>query len=700
MYVSPNCIYYCYLVIVLLSLLLIFSIPSIAQTAPGAPAAKKFLHFDGGYIGYNADYRGSIDTPYAEKKILQHSINASLNLTVAGNLPFTANAWIRRSNSAFFQDINDVQVNFNAAQYRNNMINAMKKKWLDLAGNAADSQVIKAYQQKRAELEGLKGKLQNPLTLQKLLEAYEILRVPEKSHDVGAPDSVNKKKVDSMQRKAKEYVELYNKTKETYNAVAGKEDSLRSLYEGVTRRQRQFKDLIAGGGQGHSWQEMEEALRQRGGSDTGMAEKYKWLMGIRSFSLGKGAANYSELTAKNTNINGVNFVYNSWYYFAVSAGLIDYRFRDLGAPGLKAPKQYMYMVRAGLGRLEKSYVIFSYYQGRKQLFTTADSNGRVSTAIVSGVSVEMKWQLNRWVSMTTEAAQSLSPDYRYNPPAKRSGFNFTDKTNKAYAAGMQAYIPGTATRLEATYKYTGANFQSFSSYQPNSEWKSWSARVEQPFFRKTLKVTASLKSNDFSNPYLVQDYKGNTVFKTLQATWHPRKMPSLTLGYVPISQYSKVDNQVVEHRFQTLTANISHYYKMGFIRLSTLAVLNKFYNNGTDTSFLFYNATNLLIDQRVYFRDFTVGVSYSESISPSYSLKVAGEEVSFSIGTIGSIGLGARINNLNAQQTCISKFFNLNFRISQGDYISVNAEHGFLPSGAGKLVSNDFGNIQFIKRIK
>jgi len=134
--------------------------------------------------------------------------------------------------------------------------------------------------------------------------------------------------------------------------------------------------------------------------------------------------------------------------------------------------------------------------------------------------------------------------------------------------------------------------------------------------------------------------------------------------------------------------------------MSTLAVLNKFYNNGSDTSLLFYNATNLLVDQRVYFRDFTVGMSLSESISPSYSLRVAGEEVSFNIGKIGSAGLGARINNLNQQQTRISKYFNFSIRFSHGDYLTLNAEHGYLPSSTGNLVPNDFGNIQFIKRIK
>lgn len=685
--VSPVCLYYFCLAMIFTALWLTVPFTSLAQTSLNGVKPNwqaPFIRLDGGYIGYNADYRGSIDTPFAEKHILQHSINASLNLTVAGSLPFIANAWVRRSNSSYFRDINDVQIIFNAAQYRKNRIDAMKAQWLALAGNKADSQLINTYQRKRAELEGLRDKLKNPLSLQKLIEANEILKMPKKTYDYSQPDSVNQRRTDSLQRMAKAYVEMYEHTKQRYDSVQRMEDSLHSLYQAVLHRQGQYKDMILSGQP----------------ADSLIPARYKWLMGVRAFSLGKSAANYSELTARNTNLTGVNFVYNSWYYLAVSAGLIDYRFHDLGAPGLSAPRQYMYMLRAGIGRIEKSYLIFSFFQGRKQLFTTADSNGRVSTAIVSGVSAELKWRLNRYAWVTTEAAQSLSPDYRYSPPVTKTSFNFTDKTNKAYAAGINVYIPSTATRVEALYKYTGANYQSFSSYQPNSEWKSWYVRAEQPFFNRTLKITASLRSNDFSNPYLVQDYKGNTVFKTIQATWHRRNWPSITIGYIPISQLSIVDSQVVEHRFQSMTANVSHYYTMGYIRMSTLAVLNKFYNNSSDTSFLFYNATNLLVDQRVYFRDFTIGMSVSESISASYSLRVAGEEVSFNLGKIGSAGLGARINNLNEHQTKISKFLNLNIRLPHGDYLTLNAEHGYLPSSAGNLVSNDFGNIQFIKRIK
>src|SRR6185503_16886475 len=84
---------------------------------------------------------------------------------------------------------------------------------------------------------------------------------------------------------------------------------------------------------------------------------YRWLMGIRNFSVGRSAVNYSELTAKNVSVNGINFEYNSWYYLALTAGSVNYRFRDFVVNGIKKVPQYLVLVRAGLGSLEKNYFI-------------------------------------------------------------------------------------------------------------------------------------------------------------------------------------------------------------------------------------------------------------------------------------------------------------------------------------------------------
>jgi hypothetical protein len=79
---------------------------------------KPFLKFNSGFVSYNMNYRSNIDTPFTEKNILQHNAYGNINLSVA-NLPFRVNYLLRKSNSAIFRNINDVQLEFDAIQFGN-----------------------------------------------------------------------------------------------------------------------------------------------------------------------------------------------------------------------------------------------------------------------------------------------------------------------------------------------------------------------------------------------------------------------------------------------------------------------------------------------------------------------------------------------------------------------------------------------------
>ena len=61
-------------------------------------------------------------------------------------------------------------------------------------------------------------------------------------------------------------------------------------------------------------------------------------MNVRKFGIGRNQVNYSELTSKNISLTGLNFEYNSWYYAALSAGNVDYRFRDFVVNRFNRPR--------------------------------------------------------------------------------------------------------------------------------------------------------------------------------------------------------------------------------------------------------------------------------------------------------------------------------------------------------------------------
>jgi hypothetical protein len=417
-------------------------------------------------------------------------------------------------------------------------------------------------------------------------------------------------------------------------------------------------------------------------------------MGIRHVSLGRSVSSYSELTAKNISVNGLNLEYNSWYYLAISAGTVNYRFRDFVVNGANKKPQYMYLLRAGIGSLERNYFILSYYGGRKQLFATG--NTRPSFIQVQGLAAEAKWQLNRSSYITAEIAQSVAPDTRNNPPQTNTKWRWADKTSQAVALHVSSYIPATGSHIEAFYKHTGANFQSFSSFQTNTALESWHVKAEQNLFNQKLRLSAAIRKNEFSNPFLVQNYKSNTIFKSVAAAFRMRKWPVLSVGYQPLSQLTVLDSQVIENRFQTLNATLYHAYKIKDLRTATTIMYNKFYNTGADTGFIYYNATSLYLAQHFLFNGFSAAVAINRTVNGDYTLHVLDGNIQPVIPRFGTVGLGIKVNNLNAGHSKAGGYIHATIPFKQ-DVLSISYEHGYLPGWGKQLVRNEMANVQFVK---
>ncbi|WP_207511030.1 hypothetical protein [Longitalea luteola] len=651
---------------------------------------------NGGLVGYTANFRAIIDTPYAENNILQHNITGRLDVSVAGIFPVQVNYWLRKSNSQFFRDIYDAQLTFNGAAFQEKLKAGIRERMLALAPAIKDPRLEKQFALKKDELTNLDKRLKSRFTPQKLIEANETLKVPKLTWDGSLPDSVNVQKEDSLKRTAAQFLEQYANTKKQYDQLQAQVDSLKGKYEAYLAKVNQYRQLING-----NWKELRSArawkskLQEYGMEDLNLPSRYRWLLGVRNFSLGRSPVNYSELTAKNVSVNGINFEYNSWYYLALTAGMVNYRFRDFVVGNANRKPQYMGMIRAGLGRLEKNYFILSAFQGQKQLFASGANVN--STIKITGFSAESRWSINRTSYLTAEVAKSLTPDYRNNPPQQRDKFTLSNKNNQAVAFRLYTAIPATRSKFEAFYKQTGANYQSFSSYTTNAAMESWYIKADQYLFKTKLRIAASLRQNEFLNPFIVQDYKNNTVFKSLTATVRIPKWPVLTIGYQPLSQYTKVDDQVIENRFQTFNATLYHLYGVKQLKMATTVMVNRFYNKNTDTGFLYYNATNTYFTQTFYFNAFTANAGISYTKNGDYTLQVMDGGIQPTIPRFGTIGIGIKINNLNHEQIKAGGYLSANMRIGKQDMLFVSYEHGYLPGNKYRLVRNEMGTVQFIK---
>lgn len=560
-----------------------------------------------------------------------------------------------------------------------------------------DSLLELDYKVNLTKLNKQKKWLDNPMQLQKLMEYKEILNVPHITYNSKLPDSTNVTRERKIKKDAQLFVDEYGKKKQEWNRLKAKVDSLGDACTAMFNKIQAYKNLInAKLNNANSIDGLAKDLKAYGIQNTSFLKKYRPLLSIRKLSLGRSPVNYSDLTSKNISLTGINFEYNSWYYFALAAGTVDYRFRDFVInKNLRSP-QYLYLIRLGVGRVENTHIIFSFFKGKKQLFAVSNGNSGSNSIDVSGVAAELKYRFNKNGYIMGEVAESLSPDYRQNPATVQK-FDLKDRSNKALSAKFYYYIPKTNSKFEANYKYTGANFQSFSSFQTNSALKAWSVKADQQFFKRKLKLTASLSSNEFSNPYIVQQYKANTIYKSFQASFRAKHFPSIRLGYVPSSQITSINDQLVENHFNSINGSITHNYKIRDCKAASTFIYSKFYNNESDTSFLFYNAENYFFTQSIIFPHHTQNVSVSHSKSPGFELSVLDGGLQFELWKWGQLGFGVKINAFDKKEVKTGGYGSLQFAVRGIGNFNMSYENGFLPSGNHRFIRNEILNMNFTR---
>jgi hypothetical protein len=658
--------------------------------------SKPFAALTGGRLDYTWYYRNNMDTPFIQQNVYQHQLNASAGLVPGNVLPLRVNAQVRRSNSLLFRNITDVQVVFDMGAFQQKVYAGVTDRLRQSAELLRDSVTGMLSNLASLKLRDATELFNSKFNPQALVEARELLQVPQLGYDNALPDSLAAKKSDSLQKAAAAFIQLYNTEKQKLEKIKASADSLKAVYETSLVAVSKVKAL-AQGKIPHldAYRQLANApaIKERGIEL--LPKKYRWLLGIRQLSLGRSPINYSELTAKNMSLNGINAAYNSWYYAAFSAGLVDFRFRDFVLNNPAKPKQYFFMGRLGIGRLEKNYFIVSVYKGKKQVFASGVVN-RLYAVNTTGISLEAKWQFVKTNYIKAEVAQSIAPDFS-TVPVKNNRFSLSGKNDKALAVSTHILVPGLQTKLDMFYQYTGANFQSFSSFRNNSSTTAWGIKGEQSFFNKVLRVTASIKANEFTNPYILQQYRSNTVFKSVQAVLRKKRWPVISAGYMPLSQLTNIDGTVYENRFNSLNATLYHHYRVGDTKAATTMVLTKFYNNAADTGFLYFNAANIFVNQVLYFSRFTASVNITHSTNKNYELNVLDESIQVPLKRVGSILGGVKINHLNRQKSLVGLYGNVQLDFLRNAVISLVYDDGYMPGINGKLVKNTIGSVRVSK---
>ncbi|HVU99122.1 MAG TPA: hypothetical protein VHE34_28060 [Puia sp.] len=667
------------------------------KTPPPAPVVKSLppsvplLQVHGNVL-YNLNYYSRIDTPYNEKNIYQHTIQTWLDILIKGQYPFRIFLTNHFSNSSLFRNYNDLNLSYNNSGFSQQIRDQLRRVFLQ---NLPSQKLIDSLQRvlntDMQKLKGLEGYGKNPSLIQKAVEDKEAAAARKK------PDSTqqNGNALDSVFAKMRRNIDSLHRE------VARIQELLQSLH---AHSHADMSNGLADIQRIDNPAALEKQLPKLGLTDSSLPKGYKTLMAVRSFNIGRTVVNYSELSAKNISVNGFQAEYNPSNYYALATGTVDYRFRDFIVQQPNQPRQYLNIFRVGKGLKDSNSVILTWFMGKRQLFNSAttDSATQVPSSSLMGFTLEGNYHLTKNIVFTGEVAKSTSPSYRGDTTKgdKQGGlFSMGDHSNEAWSAKVAAFFPATQTRFKAAYKHLAANYQSFSIFTDGSSQSAWSANIDQLFFKKQLDIMLGANTNDFTNPFIGQEYRSTTVFKSIQATFRRRNWPTVTVGYFPSSQITKLGNsQYIENLFYTLMGNITDSYKWRQLLMNTTVMYTQFYNRAADSGFTYFNTRNLMVSQTLFLNRFTLQLTATGATNQDYQLYTLEGKGQQSVNKWLALGAGVKYNRqtvYNIDQIGYSAEATL--RLDRLGQIQFSADKGFIPGMNKQLVPDNIGRLTYLK---
>lgn len=687
----------------------------VKKTVPVEPVKPQRIPFlqVHGNIMYNVNYYSNIDTPYNEQDIYQHTVQTYLDVTVKGKYPMRVYLTNRFTNSKLFRNFSDLNFNYNNTQFTQKIKTQVRDKFL------ASLPTPKAPDSLKAELDAtikklrlLDGWIKNPGLIQKLVEAREkamrdslrnLVKIPDTSLKLPVVDSALARiGIDTSNIEA-----LYVKRKQQADSLRARVVALQQMVKAAKGQSQEAVNKICREiEQAKSPAKLKAIMQENHIADTILPKGYKTLMAIRSFGVGRSVVNYSELSAKNISVNGIQAEYNPDAYYALATGSVDYRFRDFIVKGPKQSGQYLTVLRYGRGLKDGNNIIFTWFGGRRQLYNagTVDSQQvQTPSSGLMGFTLEGTYRLTKNIMLTAEVAKSSYPVYAKDSADKSSlpsqMFEMSNRHNEAYSLKADAFFPKTQTTVKGTFKRLGANFQSFSTFTDGSEQTAWSANVQQLLFKRQLTLNLGANTNDFSNPFIGSQYKSTTVFKSVQATLRKNKWPIISAGYFPSNQITKLgDGLYQENLFYTLTGNVTHSYKVHQVMMNSALVYTQFYNRSTDSGFVYFNTRNLLLSQSAFIQQLTLQANASGAFNQEYKLYTLEGKALYNINKYICIGGGVKYNyqtEFNIKQLGYSA--ETSVQIPKVGQIQFSAEKGFIPGMNKQLVPNNTGRATYFK---
>jgi hypothetical protein len=700
-------------------------------------AKPKFITVHGNVL-YSFFYRSQIDTPFAENNVMQHLVQTNLNVLVKEKYPLRITISNRNSNSAYFKNATDINVQFNRSYIMENIKNNLKDKAISFIKTDALGIAEQQYKDKLNEVAFLKNWINSPARAQELVEEKEKMLKDKAAPSLNIPSASRLPEIDEFKglaainksvetkflqnkiittakekaaARAKEYIprdsgalKKYNSKKEELVKLEKdiKQSTIKlnllkkSIQDSVNKIKKEISSLGSGPG-------LYAFMKKNGISKNELSGTQKLLLSVNQIGIGRTWVDYSELTVKNISLGGVNVEMNPKpYYFAFAAGKVNYRFRDFILKGNnKLPDQSLWLVRAGIGQKEKNNLIFTFYNGKKSVLNYTPSNNAASIQRVLGVSAEARLALNKNNYIIAEIAKSSFQNAGSQASSAElldKAFNWKIHNNEAYSIKLYSQYPQTDTKLTAFYKKTGENFQSFNLYPTNINQDAYMVRVNQYLFKRKIALDAAIRKNDFISPIAAPSFSSQTVFKSIQVSVRIKKYPFVSVGYYPSSQLSLSNNNVlIENQYNTLNAISSYSYQVKNIGMNTNAVYTKFYNTSSDTGFIYFNASNYTVNQSFFLTPFMVQAGVSMISQRELRLLTIEPLVSYQYKNSVTLSGSFKWIRLNGKDNFFGGTAGLNVYFKKLGTLQLNYDKTYVPGINNILKPVDIGRASFYR---
>lgn len=734
-----------------------------ALPSPERPSRTPFVQVHGN-ITYHFTYRSFVDTPFAQQDLTQHYIQTNLRLLIKNQYPLKLSFTNRSSNSPYFSNVTDVSIQFDRSQLLSQLKAKLLSQVPTMVNMDALNRAENLYRTKLAEVQQLDQWLKSPAQIQQLVEEKEraiqqqamakaqalitdslpinkLANVNDleknlnqvspqnlltdakekalhlaKEKDATMADSLATSVKDSVLAKSEQVADSFASKGSSFAAYYAKQQKKlaqlehdisqykakavkmrKAVADSIASLKREINGLASGAA-------LKRFIHEKGIGKEQLTKGQRLLTSISQIGIGRSWVDYSELTVKNISLAGFNAEVNPGkWYFAFAAGKVNYRFRDfiLKQQGA-APNQSLYLIRAGRGQKDRNNLIFTFYNGQKQVLNATQAQPQPQLQRVLGFSAEARLQLNAENYLLAEVAKSSYPISSLQvgqPQLLQKALDMRMRSNEAYSIKLYSASPSTHTKFAAWYRKMGEKFESFNLFPLQVNQEAWMVKLNQQFFKQRLTVEAAVRKNDFNSPIAAPNFKSATVFTSLQAMLRISHWPFVSVGYYPSSQLLLTNNNTLtESQYNTLNVVASHNYLFKrYISMNTNAVYTKFYNSGSDTGFVYYNASTYTLNHSIMLNKCNLQTSIAVTDQQNLYMFTLEQGLSYQIKNWLSLQGGLKWNRLNRVQNLVGGTAGLNLQIKKIGTIQLQYDKTYLPGFNRLLMPVDMGRVSFYR---